>query len=305
MFGLILSGGGLRGAVHVGFLTALDELGITPDFIVGTSAGSIAAALYASSPPGALHLDEISSKGLIDPFRHDWRLLFLPSKIFRRVLGKFFGLPMGLLSGRHLEWILAQLILKHEFNQLRVPIAVVTCDISNGKSVVFTRLNPLIIKNNVRYSSNCSVIKAVRASSSIPGIFAPINIDGHLLVDGGVVNNCPADIARHLGATKVVAVDLGFIDKEESPPDNAIEVLMQSSEIMGQRVSNFITDRYADLTLRPDTGPVSLIDFSEIPRLYELGKKLAYENRRTINKVLKKKATRKEKIPWVSSNTLR
>lgn len=286
MFGLVLSGGGLRGAVHVGFLSVLDNAGIKPDLIVGSSAGSIAAALYASDVAAIFQAEEMKTKDLPSPFKLDWRLLFVPCSLLRHILGKFFGLPKGLFSGTHFEWALRQFISIENFQHLKVPIAVVTCDITNGMPVVFTSLRPVVNTADIIFTSSGTVVEAVRASSSIPGLFAPKKIGNRLLVDGGVVNNCPADIARYLGATKVVAVDLGFSVKEEHPPDNAVEILLQSTEIMGQRVSDLITAKYADLTLRPDTGEVSLIDLAEIPRLYKLGRRLAEDNLPAIKRLL-------------------
>ncbi|WP_366922900.1 patatin-like phospholipase family protein [Metallumcola ferriviriculae] len=286
MFGLVLSGGGLRGAVHAGFLSVLDGESIFPDMIVGSSAGSIVAALYASGlSPASIQKIVINQA----PFslHPDWRLLFLPFGFLRNTLGAFFGVPMGIFSGKQLEWALAKVIGEKGFKDMHPPIAVVSCSISDAHTVVFTSLEPSQSLPKIEFTDKASVAQAVTASSSIPGIFSPKQINDRMLVDGGVINNCPADIAKMLGATNIIAIDLGFTVKDELQPSNGVEVMLQAVDIMGQRSSNLITSQYADLTLKPATGNVSLVDWDEIPRLFELGRSLAMDNLSRIKDVLK------------------
>lgn len=287
MFALSLSGGGLRGAVHAGFLSVLNDENIQPDLITGSSAGSIVAALFASGIE-PIRIQSAISNQMEPSFKVDWRLLYLPFSILRKLLGNFFGLPMGLLSADKLEWLLGNLVIG-SFESLDPPIAVVTCSIADGNSVVFTSLKPKTEQPKVEFTNKSSVAAAVTASSCIPGIFAPRTINGKMLVDGGVVNNCPADIARMLGATKVIAIDLGFSLQEDRTPVNGVEVLLQAVDIMGQKNSNLITKEYADLTLTPETGAVNLTDLTEIPRLYTAGQKLARENLRAIKELIEGK----------------
>jgi len=175
--GYALGGGAARGLSHIGVLKVLREHGITPDIIVGTSIGAIIGALYA----GGLEPDDIEKLVL----GLDWkRLVYLFD----------MTLPLsGLLQGKRVVSLLRSILGDLTFPQLRCDFACVATDIINGEQVVL---------------SDGSLVEAVRASISIPGIFTPVPIKGRYLVDGGLINTVPVSVCREMGAEYVVGVNV-------------------------------------------------------------------------------------------------
>lgn len=249
-FALALGGGGLKGAAHLGVLKVLVDNGLHPNLVVGTSAGAIAAALYGSSMLSAASLIfQLPSPALLKPN-------------FRR-LG---GLPLGILDGKMIENMLRQLWGEKRFSDLKIPIAVVACDLYSGHTVIYSALQPARpLPPGIIMGGDVPVWQAVRASISLPGLFTPFPIGTHLLVDGGITANVPADIARVLGASIVIAVELGT----SAPPpsfDHAGDVLLQSLDIASRRLTTITSTLYADLVLSP------LKDLSPSPSFWEVGR---------------------------------
>ncbi|MEM1043912.1 MAG: patatin-like phospholipase family protein [Bacteroidota bacterium] len=179
LFGLALGGGGARGFAHVGVLKVLAREGIQADVIAGTSMGGLIGAAYASGSP--VELIEREVLGLAQRSR----LLRLADRI---------PSLQALLSGKRLETYLAEVMgADSTFADLRRPLSLVTSDLVTGREVVLTR-GPLV--------------PAMRATMSLPGIFAPVEMGRYRLVDGGILNNVPADRTRDLGADVVMAVDV-------------------------------------------------------------------------------------------------
>ncbi|OZB05886.1 MAG: patatin, partial [Marinobacter sp. 34-60-7] len=197
--GLVLSGGGAKGMAHVGVLRVLEEMQVPVDMVVGTSAGSAVAALYATGMSVAeiekrfLELDWVSSfrddpGRAFKPVRRkqdDWRLPLVPGLGVR---SDGFHLGGGLVTGQNLGFILNELTrnaaLVEDFDQLPIPFRAVATDLETGVEVVIDRGN---------------LAEAIRASMSIPGVYAPVERSGRLLVDGGVANNLPVSVARDMG----------------------------------------------------------------------------------------------------------
>ena len=196
-FGLALGGGGIRGAVHVGFLEVLLENNIKPDIIAGTSAGAIVAGVYSSG---------------ISPQK--MQVLFSEQQSFiQSTMKKRLSLiPSGLLGGGTLEFILKGLTKNKSMANLNPPATIVATDIHNGQPVIFTspKLASHSRQKKCKFITRCSVSEAIRASTSIPGIFKPKKVQGHSLVDGGLVSNVPADVLKMMGVKRVLAVNLGF-----------------------------------------------------------------------------------------------
>lgn len=236
--GLALSGGGARGGAHVGVLKALEEVGVEVDYIAGTSMGAIIGGLYAAgySPDEIEHL-LISTdwkKALTDqPERKDRtmrkkeleRQFLIPYRIGYNN-GKF-QLPLGAIEGQHLDQLFQDMLLPvvsvHDFSQLPIPFRAVATDLVSGEAVIL---------------SDGSLPDALRASMSVPGVFAPVRIDGRLLVDGGMSNNLPVDIVREMGADIVIAVDISSPLLTEEQLTSVLSVTEQ--------LTNFLTRRNAD-----------------------------------------------------------
>ncbi|MCJ7654703.1 MAG: patatin-like phospholipase family protein [Dehalococcoidia bacterium] len=176
--GYALGGGAARGMFHIGVLSVLEEYGITPDIIAGTSMGSIIGAMYASG---------LKTSDLKQIARSiDWK------QIMR--LTDIVALPKsGLIQGKRIAALLKSILGDTDFSRLKCKYAAVAADLYTGQQVVFTE---------------GSLIEAIRASISIPGIFTPVHYEGHYLVDGGLVNVVPVSVCRDLGADFVIGVNV-------------------------------------------------------------------------------------------------
>ncbi len=177
--GLALGGGGARGLAHIGILKVLEREGISIAAIAGASIGGIVGGLYAAGKS----TEEIEAEALK---RGDI------GQIYKLIDLRFMG--SGLLKGNRIKKLLGEMLgAETTFADLRLPLAVVTVDYNSGREVVL---------------KDGSVVEAVRATMSVPGIFEPVEKDGYSLLDGGVLDNVPVSAARDLGAEKVIAVDV-------------------------------------------------------------------------------------------------
>jgi NTE family protein len=208
--GLVLSGGGARGAAHVGVLKVLEEMRVPIHAIAGTSMGAVIGGLYASGMSAAAIESEINSIDWEDAFRDRPARSLLNFRrraedddfLVQLPLGFREGrlqLPTGLIQGQKLSLMLRELTLPvagvASFDQLPTPFRAVATDLESGAAVVL---------------SEGDLASALRASVSAPGIFAPVERDGRLLVDGGIANNLPVDIARSMGVDRLIVVDVGL-----------------------------------------------------------------------------------------------
>jgi len=227
--GLALGGGAARGFAHIGVIKALEAQGIKPDLVVGTSAGSVIAALYASGNPGtelnrmALTLDEASIT--------DWALPFS---------GKFGGM----IKGDALQSTINRLIKNQRIENMPLPLGIVATDLQTGAGILFQRGD---------------TGQAVRASCSVPGVFQPSVINGREYVDGGLVSPVPVRYAKQMGADFIIAVN---ISTEPSTQDTSgtLGVLLQTTSIMGQSINHFELEN-AQIVIRPQLGTMKGTDF--------------------------------------------
>lgn len=270
-FGLALSGGGIRGAVHIGILQGLLENALYPDIIAGSSAGSLVGLLCCSGIPPAKMVSLVSQ----------YENSLLTTEYSTKVL-KF---PAGLIKGDYIEVALRALTRGKSFNQLSPRLAVVTTNVITGRGIVFTSSDLAKTKSkDYTFSSQAQPWEAVRASISIPAIFVPKKIGKDILVDGSLVSHVPADILKHLGAEKVVGVNLDF--GLSSNVDSAPQLIMQTINIMGKRLSETILTSYANIIIEPKTGKVNFWEINKTTELMELGKKAVYENLAALKELL-------------------
>ena len=237
---LVLGGGGARGFAHVGVLKMLDAQGLKPDFVVGTSAGSVAGALYTAGYSGfdlqqmAFDLDRATVA--------DWTL---------------FG--KGLIKGDALRAFINTAVKQRSIEQLKIPFACVATRLDTGQGVLFQRGN---------------LGMAVRASSSVPGVFQPTVINGIEYVDGGLVSPVPIRYAKQLGADFVIAVDVS------TPPSSAategkLDVLMRTFDIMGQSIRAAELPQ-ADVIIRPDLNGITASNFETKQQAILQGERAAF-----------------------------
>ncbi len=225
--GLALGGGGAKGFAHIGVIKMLAASGIHVDVVAGTSAGSVVGALYASG---------------MDPFQLQQRAFDLDEAKIRDVR-LFSG---GLVQGRKLEDYVNALVDQRPIERLGLPFAAVATELDTGKRVVFVRGN---------------TGQAVRASSSIPGVFEPTRIGAHRYVDGGVVSPIPVDAARQLGADFVIAVDISA-QPDGTKPQGMVNIVGQALAIMGRQLATQEAAR-ADVVIRPQVVAIGTADFAQ------------------------------------------
>jgi NTE family protein len=228
--GLALGGGAARGFAHIGVIKALEAQGIVPDIVVGTSAGSVVGALYASGYNGfalqkiALEMDEATIS--------DWAL-------------PFFNKSSGVLKGEALQAYVNKAVHNQPIEKLKIPFGAVATDLKSGQPILFRRGN---------------TGQAVRASSSVPGVFQPVNIGGRTYVDGGLVAPVPVRYAKEMGAEFVIAVNISSAAKGQAT-DSSVDVMMQTFNIMGQSINENLL-READVVITPPLGTMGSADFN-------------------------------------------
>lgn len=276
--GLVLGGGGARGAAHIGVLKELERLRIPVDAIAGTSMGAIVGGLYATG----MSTDELESLvGSLDwaaalsdsPDREDMSFRRkqddreFPIKLELGVRGTDLVLPQGVVQGQKLDLLLRELTVRashiSDFDALPIPFRAIASDIMLGEAVVI---------------ESGDLAKAIRASMSVPGLFAPARIDGRLLVDGGLIGNLPVDVMRTMGVDVIIAVDVEFplySTEEELSSVLTISEQMLTILIRKETLRQIETLSPGDFLIRPELGVYASTDFGNILEAIEPGQKAA------------------------------
>lgn len=229
-YGLALSGGGTRGAAHVGVLLALEEEHLLPTAIAGTSAGSIVAGIYgAGMKPSEMKdvVHDLTRYGhaLIDP---DY--INILRTLPQLLSGRSMSLT-GLIKGNRLNNYLCKLTEGISITAAPMPIVISAVDINSGGTIAFTNASRVSPRPGVIWNHSVVLCDAMMASSSVPGIFRPRFIENYCLVDGGVTNNLPVDLLIAAGVPNVIAVDIG-VDYQTPHSDSISEVVSHSFSIM-------------------------------------------------------------------------
>ena len=261
--GLVLAGGGALGVAHVGVIRVLDEIGVPIDYVAGTSMGAIVGGFYAAGM-NADQIEEVLANA-------DWDDLFsdkppredrdLRRKVddlgflVRYKLGFKDGslqLPRGAVQGQKLDLLFRshalEIVDTQDFDELPIPFRAIATDIVTGEEVVL---------------DSGDFVSAIKASFAVSGFFPPVEIDGRLLVDGGLVNNVPVDVVRDMGADIVIVVTLPSALKSKDEIQSAVDVLSQSLEILigrneQKQLATLTTD---DILITPELGDLGAADF--------------------------------------------
>jgi len=233
--GLALGGGAALGAAHVGVLRTIKEYNINIDYVAGTSIGALAASFFAFGVP----IDKIEEMTL----GLKW------VDISRLSLSKY-----GLLKNDKLSHLIKKYIGDKNIEEANIPLAIVAADVATGEKVVL---------------KSGSLIDAVQASTCIPGIFIPVEIDDRMLVDGGLVENVPVNTVKNMGAKLVIAVDLNAKHKYNKP-DNIFDVIINSFHHL-LKVPVKLQTKTVDFLLTPDLGEFSRTNTKNIPEMIEKG----------------------------------
>ena len=238
---LVLGGGAAKGFAHVGVIRVLEKEKIPIDMIVATSVGALVGAIYASER---------------DSFQLEW----LAYQVTKEDIFDFSILysKLGPVQGEKLEEFLKTRLKVKKLEDLELPLYPVATDLMTGETVT-------LVKG--------SVARAVRASSAIPGVFVPVQFAGRTLIDGGVTNNLPIEIARQKGADVVIAVNLTQ-DVKNVQIDSVIDIILQSIDIMGKELLKY-KRQGAEVLIEPQLGDVGTMDFSQKKKCIEEGMKAA------------------------------
>src|SRR3989442_14704659 len=251
--GLALGGGFARGFAHLGVLQIFEQHHIPISHIAGTSVGSILGAAYASGTPLARIIETCRTIRFRDIAR--WRVSRL-----------------GLASNQRLENLIERVFESRQFEDLRIPLAVVATDLTSGEPVVFTQGN---------------LVDAIRASCAFPGLFEPVEIGTRCLADGGLVAPVPTHAARELGAAIVIGVSVGIQDGHRGAPTNIFQVVSRAVGA-AQKHQLELWERQADLVLRPDVQSLAWDDFARADEAIEAGAAAALRALPRIEKLLER-----------------
>lgn len=248
---LVLSGGSSLGFAHIGVISVLEKYNIPIDIIVGTSMGGLVGASYACG----LTVDKMTN---------------FACKFKKINFVDFNFNASGIFSGKGVMNNINKFLPEKNIEDLNIKFACVACDLLSEKEIIFT---------------TGSVRDAVRSTLSIPGFFVPFEMDDMVLVDGGIVNNLPDDVARKLGADIVISVDVLKKCKLKKKPTNAISSLLTSINIL-TKVARSHQKNYSDIIIEPDISSLTQLSFGKSSALkaIEKGKE---ETEKQIEKILK------------------
>ena len=280
--GLCLSGGGVKGAAHIGVLKALSEEKIKIDYISGTSSGSIVATLHAIGyTPEEIY-------NLFNEYCKEIKFIEIKNilKLLSGLIIKRKIIIEGLSEGKNIEKIINKACNEKNItniNQIKTPLLIPSVDLNNGKIYMFSsNKNRTTYLNEIEYIYDINIGKAVHASCSYPGIFSPCKYKNKKLIDGGIRENVPWKETKINGADKVISV-IFKENVENKKNENIINVITNSIDILSYELSNYELAG-ADYLLKIKTEDIELLDYSKIEYLYKLG----YETtKKEINKIKK------------------
>ncbi len=284
-WGLSLSGGGVLGFAHIGVLMALEQNGLRPHLLSGTSAGAIVAGLYGA---GVDFMGIRKSLEILTQVEAG----FMPTSA-PITLPSTDSVPAtalkGIIPGTIVETTLDTLAKGKYMADVEVALAITAVDVETGEEVIFTnaakvpKVEPGYRKSWAEngkkvFLFDVKLAEAIRASISLPGLFIPKNLEGRSLVDGGIRNMVPVDELRRMGAEEIVAVDLGLHAERPQKADNFVSVLSRCFSLACRRDTLRSLHKYASVILQPEVFDVGFPSPGKIQALIELGKICAEEN---------------------------
>ncbi|UTV28101.1 patatin-like phospholipase family protein [Photobacterium atrarenae] len=271
--GVVLGGGGAKGAAHIGVLKALEEMHIPVDYIVGTSMGAYVGGLYATGMSAeeieALMTSVDWASGYEDRVKRSERRVREKQQEDRFQVNSEIGfefwklkVPRGFVQGQRMGEILrstsGNLPMMRCFDDLAIPYRAVATDIE--------RLEPVVLKEG-------DLAEAMQASMSVPGLLPPLELDGRLLVDGGITNNLPISVVQEMGADIIIAVDISNEFKKRDELEDYVAVMDQLTDFMvrdnAARQLSLLKDK--DIVIRPDIRGITTTDFDKMPEAFAKG----------------------------------
>ena len=285
--GIALSGGGTRGLAHAGALKALDEHNIKIDMIAGASFGSLVAMLYSMgvSPYYIYILTKKYAKEFLGMSN-----MTIVSEIGNFMINKKIKMN-GFKSGESIEKAIDNVAKKRgirTIKDIKMPVLIPTVDIANSSKYLFVSQLPQDLKkeNENNYITNISVGKAVRASCSFPMFFSPCMYKDHIFMDGGILDNIPALEIRKYNVKKVISIK--FSSDNVTKDSNAMEIIMKTLDIMGNKISEESLAR-SDLVITVPSDGIGLLDTDKLDLCYKEGYDIISENIDIIKEVVYEK----------------
>ena len=275
--GLVLAGGGAKGAAHIGVIRVLEELHVPVDCVVGTSMGALVGAVYASGVApkdierAVLEIDwarTVGGQGRRDrmPIARKLQNLSYSNSLEFGFGRRGVRMPAGFIATQEIEQVIRSLVASarftRDFDDLPIPFRAVATDMTSGDMVVL---------------DSGDIADAMRASMAIPGVFSPIVVDGRVLSDGGMTRNLPVDIARALCADVVIAVWMSTPPPEAIGLESAFSLMQRSMEVMISANERLQIAALADSDVRIEVpmGDIGSTDFARVPEALELGRRAA------------------------------
>ena len=285
--GLVLGGGGARGLAHIGVIKVLNSEGIPINYIAGSSMGALIGGIYAQNPDPELldtrvrsfiksprfkklGVNNFKKKSQKDP---DDLLRQLTHRVKRQLVINFAANRLSVLKAERLQIAITSLLKNKMIEDCKIPFSCVASDLRSGKSITFR-------KGRIR--------PAVEGSSAIPGFLPPVKYNGHILIDGGVSNNFPVDVAHQMGANFVIAIDASLNFDTNVEVDNVIDLVIRSAQISVRHLDDHLK-QHADFVIKPVTGDIHWSEFNRVDELIEKGEKAATEALPKIKTLLQRK----------------
>lgn len=280
-FGVALAGGGARGAAHVGVLLALEEAGLIPHSIAGTSAGSLVAGLYATGTTPQMLKEIVEEMSENTAYFLDVDLLGIIRSLPQLMVEHKFELS-GFIKGKRMERYLCMLTEKKRMKDVNLRTIIPAVDINSGYTIAYTNsLDNLKTVERVKWETDILVCEAMRASSAFPAVFQPKLIDGMCLVDGGVTDVLPVDLLIAAGEYNILAVDVAE-DYKKPKTDNLFEISSHSFSIMSTRLKE-CHSHGERLLLKPDLPEESgLLTLDKMAECMAAGYEVASANMKII-----------------------
>ena len=300
--GLVLSGGGAKGFAHIGVLKVLEQAGVKIDFIGGTSMGAVVGGLYASGY-SATQIDSIFYYTNFDQLLQDYiprssksfyekrnDQLYAASLPFKKLK---FGIPIAFSKGMYNYNLLSKLTHKvrhvRDFRKLPIPFICVATDIEKGEEVIL---------------DHGYLAQAMLASSAFPSLFSPVEIDGKLLIDGGVINNYPVEEIRKMGADIIIGVDVQDDLKDRNSLKDATRILVQITNLeMIKEMKN--KQSLTDIYIKPDVTNFGVISFNEGREIIKKGEEATFAVYEQIKKLVDTTESYKIKSMKLTSDSLK
>lgn len=280
--GLALSGGGIRGIAHAGVIKAFEENNIKVDIIGGTSSGGIIASLYAMG---------YSANDIFEIFKtYAKEIVNINSIPFLTKIGGFIGKKkakfIGFKTGVGIEEKYSTLAKEKGIkviSDIQMPLVIPAVDMEDTNEYIFTNYIPKENKDNIKYITDISIGRAVRASSSFPAIFCPCEYKKHRFLDGGVLDNIPVKEVKKQGAQKVIAVN--FENDEINEESNVMDIAMRTINIMGNKIAENNLD-LSDYILTIKTDKMGLLDIKNMEICYQYGYNATIQNIKNIKRII-------------------